>query len=157
MLQRGKVFVDDSWFLGAAPLALEDGAVEALPMEDEEHLDTEDALHPLAAPDDAGLALAVVVAAPAPAANSWTIDNVQVHFDGRSHASRKLRAWVACKAPNHVACFKYRQVEGFAGGARECAAFLVEWLLQGHGCVDKEAHKVLVPNDESVGRRMASF
>ena len=54
MLQRGKVFVDDSWFLGAAPLALEDGAVEALPMEDEEHLDTEDALHPLAAPDDAG-------------------------------------------------------------------------------------------------------
>ncbi len=81
---------------------------------------------------------------------------VDVHLDMCSHASGHQRAYVACKHPGHVACFKYRQLGTFPSTAA-CFAWLYCWALLAPQCVSKEEHKWAFPLESDVAETLAEL
>ena len=86
--------------------------------------------------------------------SSWCCDDgglkIQIHFDNCSHSSGKQRAYVACPAKWHRACFKYSIVENFASDTH-VAAWLTAWARhaaeQTPETFSKEQHKGFAPID----------
>ena len=77
---------------------------------------------------------------------------IKVHFDKCSHASGKQRAYVACPAPHHAACFRYGVVEQWPT-LRLAAATLAAWALGAEGRgreFSKEDHKKFNPEAADV-------
>ena len=57
---------------------------------------------------------------------------VDVHFDNCSHSSGKQRVYVACPLKrNHIACFKYRQLEKFES-TQHAVAWMTCWHMWAH-------------------------
>lgn len=78
---------------------------------------------------------------------------LRVNFDNCSHSSGKQRAYIACPAPHHSACFKYSVVERFESN-EDCAAWLMAWAdharSQPAAEFNKRAHMSFVPDAQAV-------
>ena len=62
-------------------------------------------------------------------AESITMKDSIVHFD-LTHQSGKPRAYIHCRSPGHIRCYRYRFLHHYSS-KEELAQYLVEWKLQG--------------------------
>ena len=74
---------------------------------------------------------------------------VLVRFDGCSHQTGRLRAYVHCRHTDHTSCRCYRFVDLFNSQAH-CAAWLTAWESERNKFPDKPNHLGHVPSDDLV-------